>query len=128
MRKLFFASILVTLLLGIWIGSSGYHKAPLAWAAGKNYDRYRVNMAIPLNDQGNIPAWFRQPFVLADFNIDASTTRLQAWKRITRRFLNRCENIGAGTPREEQTTSAKRHNCNHDLFTACDTEVDLTDN
>jgi hypothetical protein len=90
------------------------------------YDRYRFDLAIPLTVGGNPVAWFRQPFALDDFNITlGTTTRLQAWKKMTRRFMDRCEKINVGTAKEENTISALHHNCNHEMGTPCPPDTNI---
>lgn len=127
-RILVFGFMLVVLVTGIWIGANDYHKVALSWAAGKEYERYSFDLAVPLNAQGNPSQWFRDPFQPADFNITVGTTnRIQAMKRIMRRFSNRCEKINAGTPQEENTIKTKYHICKHELGLACPAEVDITD-
>lgn len=92
------------------------------------YERYEFDLAVKLNAQGQPAQWFRENFDPADFNITlGSTNRLQAMKRIMKRFANKCDKINDGLPNEENTQKGVVHVCNHEIHAPCLLPVDIAD-
>lgn len=90
------------------------------------YKRFHIELAIPLDAEGNPPAKLLKPFSLNDLPQNGKgMTRLDVVEFMIRYLKSLSVKVNAGTEREEDTTRAVIHICRHDDGLPCEAEKEI---
>jgi len=87
--------------------------------------RFTIDLAIPLDAQGELPAALRSKPTAGQLSAMADMTWAQIIKEMIRRLRSYAEKINDGTTKEEPTDTAKEHVCRHQEGLPCDGETDI---
>ncbi len=85
------------------------------------YERLNIQLAVKLDGEGKLPPIFYQKlneiYNPTQLNVIANLTLVEVIKAMIRRFKDYSEKING----QEETTTSKRHQCDHDLnpHTSC---------
>ncbi len=89
------------------------------------YLRFRLDLAIPLDANDQLPAVLRATPKVSDIPGLGTDTRVEVIKTIVRQLKEFAAKINVGTVKEESTIDAKSHVCMHEMGLPCANEEDV---
>lgn len=89
------------------------------------YMRFRLDLAVPLDEQDRLPAALRAVSKASDIPGLGTDTRIEVIKTIIRQLKSFANKINADTLKEEITVDAKYHLCLHELGLSCSMDEDI---